>query len=74
MTRFEGELANGVSLTARWTIYKVQEKELGKINRSNIYKPIAGQGYTGMVSALNLALADLSQEIADAINALSLEK
>lgn len=65
--RFDGTLPGSVELTARWTLSKGGMET--RIHRKKFIdkKPIAGQGYSGMVSAMSLVLYDMSREIADSI-------
>lgn len=62
--RFDGSIPGNVELTVRWTLLKNGIET--RINRKKYIekKPIAGQGYSGMVSAMSLVLYDLSREIA----------
>ena len=61
---FDGTIPGSVELTARWTLIKDGMET--RINRKKYIdkKPIAGQGYSGMVSAMSLSLYDMSREIA----------
>ena len=65
--QFDGSIPGSVELTARWTLSK--DGRDTRINRKKYIdkKPIAGQGYSGMVSAMSLVLYDFSREIADSI-------
>lgn len=65
--QFDGKIAGNIELTARWTLLK---DGLGtRITRKKFIdkRPIAGQGYSGMVSAMSLVLYDLSREIAGGV-------
>lgn len=65
--RFDGRVPGNVELTVRWTLLKGGQET--RIVRKKFYdkKPIAGQGYSGMVSAMSLTLYDLSREIAESV-------
>ncbi len=62
--QFDGNTSGNIELLARLTLLK--DGTATRINRHKFYikKPIAGQGYEGMVSAMSLVLSDMSRYIA----------
>jgi uncharacterized lipoprotein YmbA len=60
-------LGDAAWLEARWSIFKGPEKKLVKTYRSNIREPVSGADYAALVAAQSRTLAQLSQEIAEAI-------
>ena len=68
ITRFDGTLGGEARLTARWNLYS-QKDTLVLTRVSIISQPSDGQGYDNLIAAQNLALQNLSREIADAIGA-----
>lgn len=72
IVHFDGKIPGNVELSARWTLLKDgHETRIAPKKYSN-KKPIASQGYSGMVSAMSLVLYDLSREIADEVKKESL--
>ena len=69
VVRCDGRLGDAVWLEVRWSIVGGPEKKLLKTNRSSIREPVAGADYGALVAAQSRALAKLSQEIAEAIQA-----
>ncbi|MGA7578281.1 MAG: membrane integrity-associated transporter subunit PqiC [Desulfobaccales bacterium] len=67
IVRCDGRLGDAAWLEARWSIFQGPEKKLIKINRSSIREPVTGTDYAAVVAAQSRALAQLSQEIAEAI-------
>jgi uncharacterized protein len=67
--RLDGRLGDSAWLEARWSILKWPEKKLLKIKRSTIREPVTGADYAALVAAQSRAVAKLSQEIAEAIQA-----
>ena len=65
--RCDGRLGDAAYLEVRWSIFKGPEKKLLKIHRSGIREPVTGADYAALVAAQSRALAQLSQEIAEAI-------
>jgi len=61
---FDGKIPGNVEFTARWTLLEDGRETRINRNKFTIRKPIAGQGYSGMVSAMSLVLYDFSREIA----------
>ena len=71
--QFDGSIPGNVVLFSRWSLLK-NGKETDIINQQyNTRKPIAGQGYEGMVSTMSLVLYDLSHHIGETINAQFIE-
>jgi uncharacterized protein len=60
-------LGEAAWLVARWSILEGPEKKLLKMDRSSISEPVSGSDYAAVVAAQSRALAQLSQEIAKAI-------
>ena len=69
IVRCDGRLGDAVWLEVRWSILKGPEKKLLKTYRSSISEPVSGADYAALVAAQSRALAKLSQEIAEAIQA-----
>jgi len=69
VVRFDGDLGKDVWLVARWSILGGKDQEVLEVGRSNIREPVAGSGYDALVTAQSRALAKLSHEIAEAIQA-----
>jgi uncharacterized lipoprotein YmbA len=67
VVRCDGRLGDAAYLEARWSIFKGPEKKLLKMHRSNIREPVTGADYADLVAAESRAVAQLSQEIAEAI-------
>jgi len=67
VVRCDGRLGDAAWLEARWSIFAGPEKKLLKISRSSIREPVRGADYAAVVAAQSRALANLSQEIAEAI-------
>jgi uncharacterized lipoprotein YmbA len=67
VVRCDGRLGDAAWLEARWSIFKGPEKKLLKSHRSDIREPVIGADYGALVAAQSRALANLSQEIAEAI-------
>ena len=65
--RFDGSIPGNVELLARWTLLKDGKETRKGIQKFYGKKPIAGQGYPGLVSTMSLVLYDLSKEIAGAV-------
>ena len=71
VVRFDGDLGKDAWLVARWSIVGGKDKELLAVSRSSIREPVAGSGYDALVTAQSRALAKLSHEIVEAIQAAS---
>jgi uncharacterized lipoprotein YmbA len=69
VVRCDGRLGDAAYLEVRWSIFRGPEKKLLKIHRSSIREPVTGADYAALVAAQSRALAKLSQEIAEAIQA-----
>ncbi len=67
IVRLDGRLGDAAWLEARWSIFKGPERKLLKTYRSEIREPVSGADYGALVAAQSRALAQLSQEIAGAI-------
>ncbi len=65
--RCDGRLGDAAWLEVRWSIFKGPERKLLKTYRSDIREPVSGADYGALVAAQSRALAQLSQEIAEAI-------
>ncbi len=63
--RFDGELGKEVTLESRWIVFDRDDNPL-QTHISIIHEPIQGQTYEALVIAMNNALNNLSQEIAQA--------
>jgi hypothetical protein len=62
--QYDGDSMGNVKLTARWALLRGRDDGQIIWHKFSDKKPIAGQGYPGMVSAMSLTLYDLSREIA----------
>ena len=71
VVRFDGELGKTAKLTARWTVFKGESKELKLVRRSHITAPVNDMAYEAMVAGLSQTVERLSEEIAEAIKSLS---
>jgi uncharacterized lipoprotein YmbA len=71
VVRFDGDLGEDAWLVARWSFLGGPEKKPLAVNRSNIREPVNGPDYNALVSAQSRALAKLSHEIVEAIQAAS---
>ncbi|MCK9376242.1 MAG: PqiC family protein [Syntrophobacterales bacterium] len=67
VVRCDGRLGDAAWLEARWSVVQGPEKKLLKIHRSNLREPVTGPDYPALVAAQSRALAELSREIAAAI-------
>lgn len=67
VVRCDGRLGDAAVLEARWSIFTGPGKKLLNMHRSNIREPVTGADYAALVSAESRAVAQLSQEIARAI-------
>ena len=67
VVRCDGRLGDAAYLEARWSIFKGQDKKLLRTMRSSISAPVTGPSYADLVAAESRAVAQLSQEIAEAI-------
>jgi uncharacterized lipoprotein YmbA len=71
VTRFEGDADGNALLTARWSIFGKGMRELLVRRRSRFSEPAGGQDYEALVAAMSRTLANLSREIATAIETVS---
>jgi uncharacterized lipoprotein YmbA len=67
VVRCDGRLGDAAVLVARWSIFNGPERKLLKTMRSSIREAVRGADYSDLVAAQSLALANLSREIAAAI-------
>jgi uncharacterized protein len=66
--QFEGQNGDSVLLNVTWAIWgKDDSPQPLYVTRSIIRQPVDGQGYESLVSAYSLAVAELSREVASAI-------
>ena len=65
--RCDARLGEAVWLEARWSVLQGPDKKLLKMQRASIQEPVTGADYAALVAAQSRALAQLSQEIAEAI-------
>jgi uncharacterized lipoprotein YmbA len=65
--QFDGTIPGNANLMARWSLLKAGEETRVVMKKFQSRKPIAGQGYSGLVTSMSLGIVDLSREIADAI-------
>ena len=70
VVRCDGRLGEAAVLVARWSIFGGPEKKLLKMGRSSRREPVTGADYAALVAAESRALAQLSQDIAEAIKKL----
>jgi uncharacterized lipoprotein YmbA len=66
--QFDSDSTGNVELTVRWALLRGRNDRQIAWKRFSDKKPIAGQGYPGMVSAMSLTLYDLSREIAQYVS------
>jgi uncharacterized lipoprotein YmbA len=69
--QFEGDPGRNATLTASWTIFGEDRKQVLLMKKSSFSESTDGPGYEALVSAKSRALGKLSQEIAEAIQAIS---
>lgn len=67
--RFDGQLGKEVSLVARWSVMRADEKKLFAMKRSEIREAAGREGYEDLVAAQSKAMGSLSREIAETIQA-----
>ena len=65
--QLDGSIPGDANLMVRWSLLREGKETRIILKRFRGGKPIAGQGYSGLVSAMSLAIVDLSREIADAV-------
>ena len=66
IARFDGSLGGDTRLTARWTLYRGDDKPL-LTKVSIVTEQSDGSGYDNLIAPQNRALQALSREIAEAI-------
>lgn len=71
VNRFEGDADGNAVLTARWSIFGKDGRELLVRKRSHFSEPAGAGDYEALVSAMSRTLANLSREIATAIETVS---
>ncbi len=69
MIRFDSEPGGNIFLSARWSLYGENGREVLLVKKSQITNRADGQDYDALVAAMSGNLADLSREIATAIKA-----
>ncbi|NNG47672.1 MAG: hypothetical protein HKM86_11230, partial [Deltaproteobacteria bacterium] len=67
LLRFEGAIGESVTLAARWSVHREEDKKILSARESNLKEPVEGRDYEALVGAMSRALAGLSREIAAAI-------
>jgi uncharacterized lipoprotein YmbA len=67
--QLDGNIPGDANLFVRWSLLKEAKATRIIQKKFQCRKPIAGQGYPGLVSAMSLGIVDLSREIATAIAA-----
>lgn len=67
--RFDGQPGKEVALVARWSVMSADEKKLFAVKRSDIREAAGNGGYEDLVAAQSKALASLSLQIVEAIQA-----
>lgn len=65
--QLDGAITGDANLLVRWSLLKDGTESQITLKKFHSKKPIAGQGYSGLVTAMSLGVFDLSREIADAI-------
>ncbi|NOQ45157.1 MAG: hypothetical protein GQ559_00530 [Desulfobulbaceae bacterium] len=70
IARFDGALGGDAQLTARWTLYSLDDKPL-MTRVTIITEPAGGAGYDNLIAAQNRSLKALSLEIAESIKSNS---
>jgi uncharacterized lipoprotein YmbA len=65
--QLDGTIPGDADLVVRWSLLKEGKETEITLRKFLSEKPIAGQGYPGLVSAMSLSISDLSRKIADAI-------
>ena len=65
--QLDGSIPGDANLMVRWSLLKDGRETRIILKKFRNGKPIAGQGYPGLVTAMSLCIADLSREIAEAV-------
>lgn len=71
IVRCDGRLGKDAVVAARWSVFDGRKKTLISAERSSIREPVSGGDYAAVVAAQSRAMARLSQEIVEAIRAVS---
>lgn len=71
MLRFELAEDRTAHLSARWAIWRANEKGPTAVKESTLARPVDGAGAEATVAALSRLLGDLSREIAKGVEAVS---
>ncbi|MFC1823582.1 membrane integrity-associated transporter subunit PqiC [Thermodesulfobacteriota bacterium] len=69
--RFEGKIGETALLVAQWSIFDGEGREMIVTGRSYVNEKAEGQNVEALVAAQSRALADLSRQIASAIEEVS---
>jgi hypothetical protein len=72
--RFDGSPGNAVLLNSRWMIIREADKKTLMEKKSTISIPAEGQDFEKLVAAQSRAVADLSREIATAMQTITLQR
>jgi uncharacterized lipoprotein YmbA len=72
--RFDGQLGKNVVLQTQWAVFGKDPARTLVSRGSTVNEPAGGKGYEALVSAQSRAIAGLSREIAQAIQALPQNK
>ena len=67
--RLDGQPGGKAALMARWTVFGTRKTSIPRMIRSSFVEPVAAPNYATVVAAQSKMLADLSREIAAAIEA-----
>ncbi len=65
--QFEGSIGESVTLAARWSVRREEDRKLLSARQSNVREPVEGEDYDALVGAMSRALGTLSREITAAI-------
>lgn len=65
--QFEGSIGESVTLAARWSVRREEDRKLLSARQSNVREPVDGEDYDALVGAMSRALGTLSREITAAI-------
>lgn len=63
--QFDGQLGGDVVLDVKWSIIAEKSGELARVATSSSQKGTSGPGYAALVNASSMAVAQLSEEIAE---------
>jgi uncharacterized lipoprotein YmbA len=69
--RLDGSLGGTATLSARWTLFKRQDREMLLTKKSSFHEPAGSPGYEALVAAQSRTVEALSREIAEAIRSIS---